>query len=63
MNIKKKSTNVIALAIALLAGWAFTSAQAQTSVTPTETPIAIGSQKASITTQEGNRSPGYFLNP
>jgi hypothetical protein len=47
------NTKVIGFTMIALASWVFTSAQAQTSVTPTET--SIGSQKASITTQEARQ--------
>ena len=42
MNIKKKSTKVIALAIALLAGWVVTSAQAASEMSAKERDRAIG---------------------
>jgi len=51
--MKTKRTKVIGFTMIALASWVFTSAQAQTSVTPTET--SIGSQKASITTQEARQ--------
>jgi len=51
--MKTSRTNVIAFTMALVASSVFTTAQAQTSVTPTE--MSIGSQKASITTQEARQ--------